>query len=736
MGFYFEDHQSMFAREGRQVEKTLEGIVRRYLGQNPPHPPTFRAYSKRGILRGKDYRYHADFTKMFPDARPEQWIYAWARYWADAPAELKFDITCFGPMVVYCNGAMIFRSNIFSERHSNERHSVFIPLQAGWNHIIIRFKKTRAGFGGIFGTWLGKLPYYFLMPTEERRGQEGWIFTEPMSKELSPLPAAGMRESDTGIQWHPEQQWDCAELQKAPLHRMYGLVPGTFAVGWTRAFFFKPGTAEYSLKGWNRGPVEAYVDDEQVYHSGRSGNIDSVIRVPFGNHDVMVRCDCRESDWGFDISLADGNQAVDFVSPCNITGSSQPWIYIGPFTRDTKLDLKELRNLYRIFPAATGKTYWRLDMPDTWVRPYNENALFGRWNYPLGVTLYGLLHSSRAIGSAEAEEYVVRHVQFCCDMFPYALWDKEQYGGATTVHHLLSSIDSLDDCGSFGSCLLEVARHFEIRGFREIADYVADYISNRQIRLPDGTFFRKNLMHVFHENTMWADDLYMSVPFLCRYYQLTGDSKYLDDAAHQFLGFRKHLFIPEWRVMSHVYDFDRQLATGVPWGRGNGWVIFSLSELLEVLPEDHEQRAAILSMFRELCEGYLALQDEEGMWHQVLNHQDSYPETSCTSMFTYAFARGIRHNWFQEPNSYIRSVFRAWDALNRASIDQGGNVHGVCRGSEFSFTPEYYKKELLWNLNDTHGIGIVLLAGNEVLRLLKHLKAVKTGDAPRFSTQE
>jgi rhamnogalacturonyl hydrolase YesR len=31
------------------------------------------------------------------------------------------------------------------------------------------------------------------------------------------------------------------------------------------------------------------------------------------------------------------------------------------------------------------------------------------------------------------------------------------------------------------------------------------------------------MMHIFHENTMWADDLYMSTPFLCRYYQLTGD---------------------------------------------------------------------------------------------------------------------------------------------------------------------------------------------------------------------
>jgi rhamnogalacturonyl hydrolase YesR len=476
-------------------------------------------------------------------------------------------------------------------------------------------------------------------------------------------------------------------------------VPAAVAVGWTKGFFLQAGTGEYKLEGDHHGPIAIYIADKEVYHAAASGRMAATIKVPFGHHHVMVKAGAKGPDWGFDFSIQNGSEVVPFASPCNIVGTSQPWIYLGPF-------------------AATAK----LDLPGTWVRPYNENPLYGRWNYPLGVTLYGLLHSAKAIGSVEIQQYVVNHIQYCCDTFHYALWDKEQYGGATAVHHLLASIDSLDDCGSFGSVLLEVASHFEIRGARDIADFVADYITNKQIRLPDGTFFRKNLMHVFHEDTMWVDDLYMSVPFLCRYYRLTGDRRYIDDAAKQFLGFKKYLYIPRLKVMSHVYDFKRQLATGVPWGRGNGWVLFSLSELLAVLPENHELRPALLEMFRDLSSGYLALQDEAGMWHQVLNARDSYAESSCTSMFTYAFARGVQYGWLKEPEPYIKSVFKAWEALNRISIDRGGNVHGVCRGSEFSFSPEYYKKELLWNLNDTHGIGIVLLAGVEVLKLRKHLQ--------------
>jgi rhamnogalacturonyl hydrolase YesR len=321
-------------------------------------------------------------------------------------------------------------------------------------------------------------------------------------------------------------------------------------------------------------------------------------------------------------------------------------------------------------------------------------------------------------------------MRFCSALFDYALWDRKQYGGATNVLHLLTSIDSLDDCGSFGSALLEVMKHSDIPGGRAIADYVADYITNRQVRLPDGTFFRQHLMHTFHEDTLWADDLYMCVPFLCRYYQLTGDLRYVDDAAWQFIGFRKMLYMPEKKLMAHVYDFSRQLATGVPWGRGNGWVVVSLSELLAVLPSNHARRADLLAMFRELCAGCLAQQDANGMWHQVLDEHDSYPETSCTSMFICAFARGAQHGWFEDAAPYIRAVFKAWEALNRTAIDQWGNVHGVCRGSEFSFTSEYYKRDLLWNLNDTHGVGIVLLAGVEVQRLTQRLQLDRKASAP------
>ena len=37
-----------------------------------------------------------------------------------------------------------------------------MDVEEGWNDIRIQFKKTKAGFGGQFGTWIGKWDMYTL----------------------------------------------------------------------------------------------------------------------------------------------------------------------------------------------------------------------------------------------------------------------------------------------------------------------------------------------------------------------------------------------------------------------------------------------------------------------------------------------------------------------------------------------------------------------------------------------
>lgn len=714
MGYYFDDSQSINAYEGTDPQAIISSLAYRYMGQNLKHGLYYRAYTNNGIVRTTDYRYLVDFNKIFPDSKDKECVWAFTKFYSAGKSSFGWDINCFGPMVVYVNGEVAYKSDIFKERYSETSTRVFMDVEEGWNDIRIQFKKTKAGFGGQFGTWIGKWDMYTLMPTKERDGQEGFVFTELVPDDYVPEFEIGMSEKDFDKKLYPVINWSDDEMKKGQLTRMFGTPNGQYAVGYTKVFADDINNTTHKFTLDTKGETVVYINKKEVFKT-KGGKETFDATLPLDTYDVYVKCICNGSDWGYTLEC----DTVEFESAARVKGTDDVWMYIGTFVNDFEFPFDTASDMLHI--VGEPATYWRLDAPDTFVRPYNENTLFGRWNYPLGVTMYGLLHTAIAIGSEDIKNYIKDHVQLCIDTLEYALWDKEQYGGATSIHNLLTSIDSLDDCGSFASMMLEVNKYLGLRDVKKVADYVGDYIYNHQSRLEDGTFFRKEMMHHFHNMTMWADDLYMSVPFLVRYSQFTGDQKYLDDAANQFFGFKKRLFMPEEKIMSHVYDFKYDSKTNVPWGRGNGWVVFSMTELLEVLPEDHPKRNDLIEFLNTLCEGYLALQDDEGMWHQVLNDHESYPETSCTSMFIYAFSRGIRFGWLKNPEKYVKAIYKAWKGISKTSVDSNGNVYGVCRGSEFSFIADYYKYELGWNLNDTHGTGIVMLAGIEVIRLNKFL---------------
>ena len=714
MGYYFDDSQSINAYEGTDPQAIISSLAYRYMGQNLKHGLYYRAYTNNGIVRTTDYRYLVDFNKIFPDSKDKECVWAFTKFYSAGKSSFGWDINCFGPMVVYVNGEVAYKSDIFKERYSETSTRVFMDVEEGWNDIRIQFKKTKAGFGGQFGTWIGKWDMYTLMPTKERDGQEGFVFTELVPDDYVPEFEIGMSEKDFDKKLYPVINWSDDEMKKGQLTRMFGTPNGQYAVGYTKVFADDINNTTHKFTLDTKGETVVYIDKKEVFKT-KGGKETFEATLPLGTYDIYVKCICGGNDWGYTLEC----DTVEFENAARVKGTDDVWMYIGTFVNDFEFPFDTASDMLHI--VGEPATYWRLDAPDTFVRPYNENTLFGRWNYPLGVTMYGLLHTAIAIGSEDIKNYIKDHVQLCIDTLEYALWDKEQYGGATSIHNLLTSIDSLDDCGSFASMMLEVNKYLGLRDVKKVADYVGDYIYNHQSRLEDGTFFRKEMMHHFHNMTMWADDLYMSVPFIVRYSQFTGDQKYLDDAANQFFGFKKRLFMPEEKIMSHVYDFKYDSKTNVPWGRGNGWVVFSMTELLEVLPKDHPKRNDLIEFLNTLCEGYLALQDDEGMWHQVLNDHESYPETSCTSMFIYAFSRGIRFGWLKNPEKYVKAIYKAWKGISKTSVDSNGNVYGVCRGSEFSFIADYYKYELGWNLNDTHGTGIVMLAGIEVIRLNKFL---------------
>ncbi|WP_179091737.1 glycoside hydrolase family 88/105 protein [Paenibacillus borealis] len=731
---YFPDHDCIAKYNAGKIENVLAAVASRFIGAYPPQPPVYRVHSQNGFKRLRDCRYDMNLEERLPELEAGQFVYVWGKLWSDNEVEAPFSVSCYSPVKVYINGRLVFSSNLNDDVFPDRRTFFRAGMDKGWNHLVLEYAATGTGCGGIFGTGSVKgAPVHFLTPTAQSSGCEGWIYSGPQQTSWAAWLEAEFTEEQMTARcaWFPTQQWSPQEQAYGNCSRIFGEMPGATAFAWSKLEVKSLQREDIRLLGSYRGMAEIsiYVNGELVAeHQNVNGTLDIQLVLGYGLHELVVESICGEENWGFELDVRSGGILSSLVQPYPVEGLTDPWLYLGLLTSETAPKVLELTAMDTLFGEADEATFWRVDQPNSWVRPYLESVMFGRWNYPLGVTLYGLLRTGVELKAPHYAEYAQHHIEQCTVLHEYALWDLDRYG-APGINHQLALMDSLDDCGSFGATMLEAHKLCPLQGATHAAAEIANYITEVQSRLPDGALYRTTGTVDFMQQTMWCDDLYMSTPFLSKYYELTGNAAYLDDAAAQFLLYKERLFQPELGIMHHVYDYKFNKPNGVPWGRGNGWVIFSLTELLEVMPEHHPLRSDLLDYFRELSKGYLKLQDERGLWHQVLTDLESYAEASCTSMFIYAFTRGVRCGWLPEPEPYVTSAISGWSGLTHHCIDKQGNVYGVCRGSGYSFNKLYYKDELTWQLNDTHGIGIVLLAGIEVHRLVRDLEMKSHNEA-------
>lgn len=183
------------------------------------------------------------------------------------------------------------------------------------------------------------------------------------------------------------------------------------------------------------------------------------------------------------------------------------------------------------------------------------------------------------------------------------------------------------------------------------------------------------------ETRFWIDDMYMITILQVQAYRAIGDPVYLDRAALEMEAYLEKLQRPNG-LFHHGPDFP------FFWGRGNGWVAAGMAELLRFLPPDHPRHQRILDSYRQMMDALLHYQADDGMWHQLIDGPDSYRETSCTAMFTYAMITGVEQGWLPE-DPYASAARRGWLALT-GYIDEDGNVDQVCIGTGQKNDRQYY----------------------------------------------
>jgi rhamnogalacturonyl hydrolase YesR len=139
-------------------------------------------------------------------------------------------------------------------------------------------------------------------------------------------------------------------------------------------------------------------------------------------------------------------------------------------------------------------------------------------------------------------------------------------------------------------------------------------------------------------------------------------------------------------------------------------------ELLEVLPANHPGRGQVLDILHKHIRGLANYQSDKGFWHQLIDRNDSYLETSATAIYTYSIARAINRGYV-DAKVYGPMVCLAWNAV-AGKVNGNGQVEGTCVGTGMGFDPAFYYYRPV-NIYAAHGYGPVLLAGAEMIELVR-----------------
>ncbi|WP_197998667.1 glycoside hydrolase family 88 protein [Gimesia aquarii] len=202
-----------------------------------------------------------------------------------------------------------------------------------------------------------------------------------------------------------------------------------------------------------------------------------------------------------------------------------------------------------------------------------------------------------------------------------------------------------------------------------------------------------------------SDAVFMSCPILAAVGRLTGDPCYYEMA-------QRH-----WRFIQKLDQRPDGIYRNSPlsdaaWGRGNGFPALGLALVLTELPLNSPLRQSFVAGHRRHLEALSRHQDPTGMWHQVIDHRESYRELTCTCMITFSMIRGVREGWLDE-KQYAPLIERAWNAIKtRVAFD--GTLVDVCTGTGKQTSLRGYLDRMAILGTDARGGAMAFLVSNEM----------------------
>jgi unsaturated rhamnogalacturonyl hydrolase len=221
--------------------------------------------------------------------------------------------------------------------------------------------------------------------------------------------------------------------------------------------------------------------------------------------------------------------------------------------------------------------------------------------------------------------------------------------------------------GAVGEFVDRLARRTDDAGLARAAAKQRSWLLERAPRAADGTLF-----HLLGSRQVWADTVYMVVPFLAA-------SGYASAALEQLDGHRVRLRDPVSGLWSARWDEDTSsLADRRAWGTGNGWVAAGMARAVRWLPPT--ARADVAGQVRDLVDACLVLRRPDGRFGAVLDEPEGPADTNVGAMLGYAALLGATEGWL--PCGYA-DVGKSLLSAVVCRLDDLGRVQGASAAPRF-----------------------------------------------------
>ena len=239
----------------------------------------------------------------------------------------------------------------------------------------------------------------------------------------------------------------------------------------------------------------------------------------------------------------------------------------------------------------------------------------------------------------------------------------------------------------------------------------AEWIMTSLTRTKEGGFQHITSDSVNH-NELWDDTLFMTVLFLANMGRILGRIDYQEEAQFQFLLHTKYLVERNTGLWYHGWTFDGQghFAQAL-WGRGNCWVTIAIPAFLEMVELPTSVRRLLTGTLAAQIESLERFQNENGMWHTLIDDPTSYTEASATAGFAYGILRAVRQGLV--PEKYRACAMKALSPILDL-IDGKGIVRQVSYGTAMGReSKEFYKQIPIQPM--PYGQAIAMLLLGEIL---------------------